>query len=123
MPIPRKRLQQLLSALLDSEGASRDVELSLVFCDDPFIHELNRDYRGFDKPTDVLSFSQDDENGVLGDLVIIISYGLVTDEEARSLEPRIVHVDEKNRIVKLGNGAAEPVPGSKQLRGDLVAAD
>ncbi len=58
-----------------------------------------------------------------GDLVIIISYGLVTDAEARTLEPRIVHVDEKNRIVKLGNDAAEPVPGSAQLRGDLVAAD
>jgi aspartate 1-decarboxylase len=58
-----------------------------------------------------------------GDLVIIISYALVTDAEARALEPRIVHVDEKNRIVKLGNDAAEPVPGSAQLRGDLVAAD
>ena len=57
------------------------------------------------------------------DLVIIISYGLVTDAEARALEPRIVHVDEKNRIVKLGNDPAEPVPGSSQLRGDLVAAD
>jgi len=58
-----------------------------------------------------------------GDLVIIISYGLVTDAEARTLQPRIVHVDEENRIVKLGNDAAEPVPGSAQLRGDLVAAD
>ena len=58
-----------------------------------------------------------------GDLVIIISYAMVTDAEARALEPRIVHVDEKNRIVKLGNDAAEPVPGSKQLRGDLVATD
>ena len=57
------------------------------------------------------------------DLVIIISYGLVDDAQARALEPRIVHVDEKNRIVKLGNDPAEPVPGaSDQLRGDLIAA-
>lgn len=48
------------------------MELSLVFCDDAFIHELNREYRGYDKPTDVLSFPQDDESGVLGDLVISI---------------------------------------------------
>ena len=57
-----------------------------------------------------------------GDLVIIMSYALVTDAEARALEPKIVHVDEANRIVKLGNDPAEPVPGSDQVRGDLVAA-
>ncbi len=57
-----------------------------------------------------------------GDLVIIMSYALVSDAEARALEPRVVHVDEKNRIVRLGNDPAEPVPGSDQVRGDLVAA-
>ena len=57
-----------------------------------------------------------------GDLVIIMSYAVLDDAEARSLEPRVVHVDEHNRIVKLGNDAAEPVPGSGQLRGDLLAA-
>ena len=56
-----------------------------------------------------------------GDLVIIMSYGLLDDGEARALEPTIVHVDEENRIVKIGNDAAEPVPGSDQVRGDLVA--
>jgi aspartate 1-decarboxylase len=57
-----------------------------------------------------------------GDLVIIISYAMLTDAEARSLEPRVVHVDANNRIVKLGNDAAEPVPGSDQVRGGFVAA-
>jgi aspartate 1-decarboxylase len=58
-----------------------------------------------------------------GDLVIIMSYAMVTDAEARALEPRVVHVDEQNRIVKLGNDPAEPVPGSNQKRGDLIAAE
>ena len=58
-----------------------------------------------------------------GDLVIIMSYAMLDDAEARALEPRVVHVDEKNRIVKLGNDAAEPVPGSNQKRGDLIAAE
>ena len=58
-----------------------------------------------------------------GDLVIIMSYAVLDDAEARALEPRVVHVDEKNRIVKLGNDAAEPVPGSNQKRGDLIAAE
>jgi aspartate 1-decarboxylase len=57
-----------------------------------------------------------------GDLVIIISYGMMSDADARALQPKIVHVDEQNRIVKLGKDAAEPVPGSGQLRGDFVEA-
>ena len=57
-----------------------------------------------------------------GDLVIIISYGMYEDAEARALKPSVVHVDEKNRVVKLGEDAAEPVPGSNQKRGDLIAA-
>lgn len=55
-----------------SEGRSPEVELSLVFSDDAFIHQLNREYRGKDKPTDVLSFEQDPESGLLGDLIISI---------------------------------------------------
>jgi aspartate 1-decarboxylase len=57
-----------------------------------------------------------------GDLVIIISYAMLDDAEARRLQPRIVHVDGQNRIVKLGNDAAEPVPGTDQKRGDALAA-
>ena len=58
-----------------------------------------------------------------GDLVIIMSYAVLDDAEARAIQPRVVHVDEHNRIVKLGNDPAEPVPGSGQLRGDLLAAE
>jgi len=58
-----------------------------------------------------------------GDVVIIISYAAMDDSEARTFEPMIVHVDEENRIVKLGNDAAEPVPGASDQRpGDLLAA-
>ena len=58
-----------------------------------------------------------------GDLVIIMSYAVLDDGEARALKPLVVHVDEQNRVVKIGNDAAEPVPGSAELRGDLLAAD
>jgi aspartate 1-decarboxylase len=47
-----------------------------------------------------------------GDLVIIISYAMVDDAEARTLKPTVVHVDAQNRVVKLGDDAAEPVPGA-----------
>jgi aspartate 1-decarboxylase len=58
-----------------------------------------------------------------GDLVIIMSYAVLDDAEAKALKPLVVHVDQKNRIVKLGNDAAEPVPGSNQKRGNLIAAE
>ena len=37
--------------------------------------------------------------GTVGDKVIILAYGAVTEAEARRLKPKVVHVDEKNRIV------------------------
>ena len=59
-----------------------------------------------------------------GDLVIIISYGVMSDAEARACEPRIVHVDGANRIVELGTHLAEPVPGAAdQSRGNVLAAE
>jgi aspartate 1-decarboxylase len=38
--------------------------------------------------------------GLPGDLVILISYGLFTEEEAEEHSPNVVFVDAKNRIVR-----------------------
>lgn len=38
--------------------------------------------------------------GEPGDLVILISYGVFDEKEARNLHPRVVHVDAKNRIIR-----------------------
>ncbi|MGH7964363.1 MAG: rRNA maturation RNase YbeY, partial [Candidatus Binatia bacterium] len=47
-------------------------ELSLALVTDPEIHDLNRHYRGKDKPTDVLSFPLADtlHPFLLGDVII-----------------------------------------------------
>lgn len=37
-----------------------------------------------------------------GDIVLILSYQTVREEEARDVHPRIVHVDEANRVVSIG---------------------
>jgi aspartate 1-decarboxylase len=56
-----------------------------------------------------------------GDLVILISYMQVDDVEARTLQPKVVHVDTENRIVALGSDPAEAIPGADGLvRGDAV---
>ena len=36
--------------------------------------------------------------GEIGDLIIIISYSLVEEKETRSVRPKVVHVDEDNKI-------------------------
>ncbi len=58
-----------------------DYEISVTFVRSKSIHIINRDYRGIDRPTDVISFAiQDDledfmeENTDLGDIFINIDY-------------------------------------------------
>jgi probable rRNA maturation factor len=46
--------------------------VSLVIAGDRMLHRLNRDYRGKDKPTDVLSFPGEPERDELGDIVISV---------------------------------------------------
>ena len=36
-------------------------EISILFCNDKYIRELNKTYRNIDAPTDVLSFENDEE--------------------------------------------------------------
>ncbi len=50
-----------------------------------------------------------------GDLVIVISYAQFDDAAARAWEPRVVHVDERNRIEALGDDAAAVPDGSELL--------
>lgn len=69
----KRRLDAMLRAL-----ELPDAEVSVLLTDDREIRVLNRDYRGVDKPTDVLSFSMREGEGarfagdMLGDLVISV---------------------------------------------------
>lgn len=69
----RDVLQRIADRVWDGEGLTGDGELSVLFCDDAAIQELNRTYRKKDMPTDVLSFEQEGSCGdvrILGDIVI-----------------------------------------------------
>lgn len=95
-----ERIAPFASAVLDRLGIS-GWELSILFCRDPFMQELNREYRGMDSPTDVLSFEQgdaycDEEGGEwtpAGDIAISldtvhrhsIEFSVSMDEELRRL--------------------------------------
>ena len=60
-------------------------EVAILLTDDAEMHQLNRDWRGKDKPTDVLSFPADEmEAPFLGD--IAVGYGVArADAEERGL--------------------------------------
>jgi len=55
--------EQLMDKLREAASACTqlDVEISLSFVSLDEIHELNREYRGVDRPTDVLSFPMFDD--------------------------------------------------------------
>ena len=70
------RIEQFARQLLEAAG-EWEAELSISLVDDATIRRLNRDYRGIDAPTDVLSFSLREGEPVgqaypLGDLVISV---------------------------------------------------
>lgn len=79
-------LNSVCCEVMKNEECNFDAEISFTFTDNENIQEINRDYRGIDRPTDVLSFPMlefdgseidaefETEDGcvMLGDIVISI---------------------------------------------------
>ena len=56
-------VRRAVDATLSFEGYENDCEVSVTFTDNEHIHLLNEQYRGVDRPTDVLSFPLTDFSG------------------------------------------------------------
>lgn len=54
--LPEEVGRQVAETVLEMEGCPYEAAVSLLITDDAGIHEMNRKFRGVDKPTDVLSF-------------------------------------------------------------------
>jgi probable rRNA maturation factor len=72
---PSKLVQTAILAAVEGSGLvlAVNAEISIVLCSDAFIHELNREWRGYDAPTNVLSFPAGGDPAsapLLGDIVI-----------------------------------------------------
>mgnify|MGYP005821729659 FL=1 len=48
-----------------------------------------------------------------GDMVIVIAYAMLPDHEARTYDPRVVHVDAANRIVSVDGDPGAPPEGMR----------
>lgn len=82
--VQQEMFEGVLARAAEHLGLTRETEVSLTIVDDARIHEINRDYRNVDRPTDVISFAindvSDEEEGInewpenmpyeLGDLFI-----------------------------------------------------
>ena len=94
----------------------KDSEVSITLTNDKKIHELNRDYRGIDRPTDVLSFAfrESDEPEIinndvdeaidtLGDIIISVDRAKSQSEDyGHSLRREIVFLTVHGMLHLLG---------------------
>jgi len=70
----QRLIRQFATRMLRALGRAHE-ELSVLLCDDRVMRRLNRDYRGLDRPTDVLAFAMREGAALpmvqtLGDVVI-----------------------------------------------------
>lgn len=74
-----ERLQELIIQCLQTAAKREEVsgEVVVTLVNNERIHELNRDYRGVDRPTDVLSFAMNEEGE--GEMEIFIDEDEIED--------------------------------------------
>lgn len=73
--ISKTLINQTAAAVLSSMQPEKMLDISIIVEDDAFLQKLNRDYLGFDSPTDVLSFSTGEidpetDRYYLGDIIL-----------------------------------------------------
>lgn len=73
-----EEMKRVLTLAIKSEKLN-DVEFNVILVDNNYIHELNRNYRGIDRETDVITFAledneevNEDEYRLLGDIYISV---------------------------------------------------
>ena len=131
----RRLIQRAISAALREEKVPDDCEVSVLLTDNEGIHELNRDYRGVDRPTDVLSFpanelsrgefdadlcERDPETGrvFLGDMAISLEKCEAQAEEfGHSFERELMYLTVHSTLHLLGYDHVDEAEMKRKMRG------
>ena len=73
-----KEVKKVIKKAIEIENLD-NLEFNIILVDNNYIHELNKNYRGIDRPTDVITFALEDvddfkaiDTRVLGDIYISI---------------------------------------------------
>ncbi len=110
----RELIQAALTAALTYEQFPKDCEIEVLFADLAEMQEINREQRGIDRPTDVLSFpmeedpfnaEEDPESGAvfLGSMVLCLPKAEAQAEEyGHSLEREIAFLSVHSLLHLLG---------------------
>lgn len=85
----QKLVESLLKFAGDHLNLPEDTEMSVTFTDNKGIQTINRDYRGKDQPTDVISFALEDE--VEGEDAI--NFDLLDEKMPRNIGDIIISID------------------------------
>ena len=102
-PVWLERLNAILPLYAEQEGLPDELVIGLTFCDDDAIRAINKEYRGIDRATDVLSFplyERDDEIELLegelapfGDIVLSVPHAQAQAAEyGHSVEREVCHL-------------------------------
>jgi len=106
-------LSQAIKETIRLSDGPEEAEVSLMIVDDQRIHKLNLEYRGVDRPTDVLSFALQEEvdeepdlefeDDMLGDIVISAERAREQAQEyGHSFEREIVYLAVHGALHLLG---------------------
>ena len=79
-------IKKVIKMTVEEEYPQNLFEVSVTICNDEYIHKLNKEYRGKDKATDVLSFpilefDTPEVMTLLGDIIISVDTALKQAEE------------------------------------------
>jgi probable rRNA maturation factor len=77
-------VEKVLYSAMDKEGL-KDTSFNLIIVDNEYIHNLNKEYRGIDRETDVITFALEDEDTlIIGDNERILGDIYISIDRARS---------------------------------------
>lgn len=132
-PETEQMIRNVIAAVLREEGCAFDAEVSVTLTDSETIHALNREHRGIDRVTDVLSFPMlefdengamiddkfdyDDENVLLGDIVICMERAQEQAEEyGHSLRREIAFLTAHSMLHLLGYDHVDDAEGERVMQ-------
>lgn len=86
-------VEKVLLSAIEKEKLE-DITFNLIIVDNKYIHELNKNYRGIDRETDVITFALEDDDSII-----------VPEEEGRNLGDIYISLDKaKSQAEEFGHG-------------------
>ena len=84
-------VEKVLYSAMEKEKL-KDTSFNLIIVDNTYIHNLNKEYRGIDRETDVITFAlEDDDTLIVGDKERILGDIYISIDKARSQAEEYSH--------------------------------